>query len=322
MKALKLFFKGLLYLLALLLVALLGYALYAHIAWRDIPVATLEARYGGEQLRTEIVDGVPIRYRLDGAMDSGQALVVLIHNHFMDQGIWDQWRQTLAPHFTVLSYDLSGHGLTGPDPSGRYTVARDVELLGDLLRQLDAQPAALVGSSLGGNIAFTYAAQHNLQALVLINSGGLKRPGSNAEREMPGWADWIFPLIPPVALEKFLGWMIADDAALTVDLQQRFVDMWRRAGNRPAELARLRQYDSGNPDPLLAQISAPTLILWGAANPQLPVALANEFQAKLSTARSVQVIRYPGAGHVLPVERPVASARDSLSFLLTHLKQP
>ena len=322
MNALKLFFKGLLYLLALLLVALLGYALYAHIAWRDIPVATLEARYGGEQLRTEIVDGVPIRYRLDGAMDSGQALVVLIHNHFMDQGIWDQWRQTLAPHFTVLSYDLSGHGLTGPDPSGVYTVARDAELLDGLLRQLDARPAALVGSSLGGNVAFTYAAQQPLQALVLINSGGLKRPGSNAERDMPGWADWVFPLIPPAALQKFLAWMITDDAVLTAGLQQRFVEMWRRQGNRPAELARLRQYDTGNPDPLLAQINAPTLILWGADNPQLPVALADEFQAKLSTARSVQVIRYPGAGHVLPVERPVASARDSLSFLLTHLKQP
>ena len=304
--------RGLGYLLLAVLAAIALYVVYALIAWRDIPIAEMERRYGGPDVSTAEVDGAPIRYRLEG---SGQA-VVLIHNHFMDMGIWDVWAPALAEHHRVLRYDLTGHGLTGPDPSGVYTVQRDVQLLTALLDQLGIESAALIGSSLGGNIAFTFAAQHpeRTHALTLINSGGLKRAGSNSEREMPGWADAVFPLVPPAAFRKFLHWFIVDDAVITPALEQRFVDGFRREGNRSAELGRLRQYDKGTPDAVLAKVTAPTLILWGADNPQLPVDMSVEFTEKLSQARSVDRISYPGAGHVLPLERPAAVA-DVLEFL-------
>ena len=304
--------RGLGYLLLAVLAATALYVVYALIAWRDIPIAEMESRYGGPAVSIADVDGVPIRYRLEGR---GSA-VVLIHNHFMDMGIWEAWAPALSEHHRVLRYDLSGHGLTGPDPSGVYTVQRDVRLLQGLLDQLGMESVALVGSSLGGNIAFTFAAQHpeRTRALTLINSGGLKRAGSNSEREMPGWADAVFPLVPPAAFRKFLRWFIVDDAVITPEMEQRFVDGFRREGNRSAELARLRQYDKGTPDAVLAKVTAPTLILWGADNPQLPVDMSVEFTEKLSQAASVDRISYAGAGHVLPLERPAAVA-DVLEFL-------
>lgn len=307
--------RGLLRLLLALALLLAGYVAYAHWAWRDLPVAPLEAQYGGGNLQTALVDGVPIRYRLQG---QGPALV-LIHSHYFDMGMWDAWLEWLTPHFTVLRFDLSGHGLTGPDPGGIYTVARDVALLDGLLQQLQIGPVALVGSSLGGNIAFTFAAQQpeRVQSLVLINSGGLKREGSRSGQKVPAWADHVLPLVPPLALNRFLRWMMAGDAAAADAETPRFVDLWRRQGNRVAELARLRQFASGEPDALLARITAPTLILWGEQNPQLPVALAAQFEHKLTAAARVQRKTYPGAGHVLPLERPAAAA-DALVFLLAH----
>lgn len=315
MKLLRWLGKALLALFGLVLLAIVGYVAYAKIAWGDIAVEVMEAKYGGADLRVAQVDGVPMRYRLSG---DGPA-VVLIHNHFMDMGIWDAWADALADQFTVLRYDLSGHGLTGPDPSGRYTVARDVELLTGLLDQLQIADVALIGSSLGGNIAFTFAATHSARtrALVLVNSGGLKRAGSNSEREMPGWADAVFPLVPPAAFKKFLNWFIVDDAVITPELEQRFVNGFRRAGNRSAELARLRQYDKGAPDAMLARVQAPTLVMWGADNPQLPVDMSEEFVAKLTSTESVARKTYNGAGHVLPLERPGA-ASDVTAFLEQH----
>jgi pimeloyl-ACP methyl ester carboxylesterase len=314
--ALRRALKGGAAIIALALLAALAYVVYGSIAWRDLPVGTLEARYGGEDLAVASIDGVDIRYRLSG---SGAPLV-LIHSHFFDMGMWDGWLPTLTPHFQVLRYDLSGHGLTGPDPSGRYSVARDVELLTGLLDHLQWQRAHVVGSSLGGNIAFTLAATapERVQALVLINSGGLKRANSRAGREVPGWADRVFPLIPPIALHRFLDWMIVDADAATPALERRFVELWRREGNRSAELGRLRQYQTGDPGPLLAAIRAPTLVLWGEDNPQLPVALAQQFVDALSAAPVVQRRSYAGAGHVLPLERPAESAADTLDFLLTQ----
>ncbi len=320
--ALRWLFKGLAAILACLLLAVLAYVIYGRIAWRDLPASTLEARYGGDDLAIATIDGVDIRYRLTG---EGPPLV-LIHSHFFDMGMWEDWLPTLTPHFQVLRYDLSGHGLTGPDPSGRYSVARDVELLTGLLDHLQWQRAHVVGSSLGGNIAFTLAATapERVETLVLVNSGGLKRANSRAGREVPGWADWVFPLIPPIALHRFLDWMIVDPDAVTPELERRFVELWRREGNRSAELGRLRQYQTGDPEPLLAAIRAPTLVLWGEDNPQLPVAMAQQFVDALSAAPIAQRRTYPGAGHVLPLERPAASARDTLLFLQTqsHTEPP
>ncbi len=305
--------KWLLRLTLALLIGIALYVAYAHWAWRDIPVAKLEQKYGGDTLRTAVVDGLAIRYQLQG---SGPALV-LIHSHYMDMGLWDDWLPLLTPHFTVLRYDLAGHGLTGPDATGVYTVARDVALLDGLLQQLQITDVALVGSSLGGNIAFTFAAQQaeRVRALVLVNSGGLKRANSRSRGEIPAWADQLMPLVPPVALNRFLRWMAADNAPLADALTPRFVDGWRREGNRVAELSRLRQFETGEPDALLAAITAPTLILWGEHNPQLPVALAEQFERKLTAARAVQRKTYPGAGHLLPVERPAETAADTLAFL-------
>lgn len=315
MKFLRALLKWLLRGLLALVVVLAAYVAYAHWAWRDIPFAALEEKYGGDTLRTAEVDGLRIRYRLEG---HGPALV-LIHSHYMDMSLWDAWVPLLTPHFTVLRYDLAGHGLTGPDPKNDYSVEHDVALLDGLLKKLQINEVALVGSSLGGNIAFTFAAQHRerVRALALVNSGGLKRANSRSRGEIPAWADHILPLVPPMALHKFIRWMAAGDEALADQLTPRFVDMWRREGNRPAELARLRQFETGKPDPLLAAITAPTLILWGEKNPQLPVALAEQFEHKLTAARSVQRKSYPGAGHLLPAERPQETATDTLTFLLS-----
>lgn len=319
MRALRWVGKWLLRLLLLVALSFASYVMYAHLAWPDIPAVELDAKYGGPDLKTATVDGLPIRYRQEG---QGPDLV-LIHSHYFDMGMWDTWMPVLTPHFRVLRYDLAGHGLTGPDATGVYTVERDVALLDGLLQQLGIHELALVGSSLGGNIAFTFAAQQpaRVRSLVLVSSGGLKRldkPSRGSGRSIPGWADHIMPLIPPMALRKFVHWMSGGNEAVTASLAPRFIDLWRREGNRVAELARLRQFETGDPDPLLAGITAPSLILWGEQNPQLPVALSEQFAAKLTSARSVQRKTYPGAAHLLPAEQPQASADDALAFLLAQ----
>lgn len=310
--------SGLIYFLLLIVASIATYCGFAWWAWGDIPVQELEQKYGDADLKIAQIDGAPIRYRLQGQALSDQPTVVLVHSHFMDMQLWDQWLPLLTPHYSVLRYDLSGHGLTGPDESGIYTVERDVALLEGLLNELNIQKTLLVGSSLGGNIAFTFTAKNPTQvsALTLINSGGLKKPSGKGRsgKDMPSWADAVFPLVPPAALKSFLLWMTVDDATVSESTQTRFVDFFRRFGNRKAELARLRQFETGDPEPLLATITAPTLILWGADNPQLPVNLASRFKDKLTAAKQVNLKIYEGAGHVLPIERAAASANDTLAF--------
>lgn len=295
------------------LAGLLVYAAVAAIAWRDIPAAELEARYGaGSQVA--MVEGAPLRYRLEGP--AHRPVLVLIHSHYFDMGVWDAWVPLLTRKYRVLRYDIAGHGLTGPDPSGDYTVAHDVKQLAGLLDALGLRDVALVGSSIGGNIAFTFAAEHpeRVWGLVLSNSGGLKRSSRQDGSRIPAWCKPLMYLIPPAALDRFVDWMVADDSVDTTAIKSRFAAMWRREGNRAAEFERLRQFRAGQPLELLAGVTAPVLIQWGEANPQLPVENATQFRAALSASRAVEIVIYPGAGHLLPLERPAESAADILRF--------
>lgn len=298
-----------------LVILVTAYVIFGKIAWRDIPVATLESKYGDPTLQTAVVDGVPLRYRVEGT--PGATWLVLIHSHFMDMRMWDGWVEALGDQYRILRYDLSGHGLTGPDASGVYQVARDVALLEGLLQVEKIDRFHLVGSSLGGNIAFHYASGHSgrLLSLTLINSGGMPRKNNRASGTIPAVADHVFPLIPPMALKAFQRWMVAAPESLDPRDQQRFVDMFFREGNRKAELARLRQYEVTDPSGTLAEITAPTLVLWGADNPQLPAEVSEKFTAKLSQAARKRTVIMQPAGHLLPLEIPAESARVWRQFV-------
>ncbi len=303
-----------------LLLAALSYSAWALWTYRDLSVEVLIERYGGDNLQVIDIDGLPLYYRLDGRPLGEAPVLLLIHSHFFNSRMWDGWVEPLADRFTLLRFDMSSHGLTGPDPSGDYSMARSLDIIHRLLQQLQLERVALVGSSLGGNMAFHYAAQYPQQAshLVLINSGGLKRE-QNSRRNasgIPDWAEWVLRLLPASAYRAFLEWMIVDDALVTDALLREFQDMFRRQGNRAAEIERLRGFDVGEPEAALARVRAPTLVLWGEANPQLPPALADAFVAKLINAPRVEKQLFAGAGHVLPLERPQASAAAVAQFIL------
>lgn len=298
-----------------LAVVLVSWSLWA---WRDIPVAELEQKHGGPELRMAVVDGVPFRYRLEGA-DGGKPVLVLIHSHFFDMRMWDAWMPTLLPDFAVFRYDMPAHGLTGADPSNVYNLPREARLLEGLLQQAGINgEVSVVGSSIGGSIAFTFAANHpeRTRAAVIMHSGGLKREHRGRSGDIPSWASVILRLVPPSGWNKFLDWMVVDPSVLSEETRERFVDMWRRDGNREAEIERLRQFKPTHAEETLAKVRAPTLVLWGEDNPQVPVEMAKQFADALTSARKVEVRTWPKTGHLLPIERPRESAEAVRDFVL------
>ena len=92
------------------------------------------------------------------------------------------WRNQIGPlarHFRVLSYDFRGLGQseTGTEPVGIETFTRDLEAL---LEALGVKRTALMGVSLGGMVAQTFAIRHpeTVTALVLTSTACQLVPGS------------------------------------------------------------------------------------------------------------------------------------------------
>ncbi len=313
------------WLLALPFIALALYCAFALIAYRDIPVDVLEARYGGPDLQQQTVDGVAIRYRVSGPLDGSRPIVVLIHSHFWTMRMWERWMQPLQGEFTLLRYDMTSHGLTGPDPSEDYSAERGADLLNGLMNALQIDKVSLVGSSSGAAVAYTMASQFpdKVEKLVLMNAPGMpKMKNKWVERGMPSWVGFMFYLLPKPLFKPFLEFAVVDKSLISDATVDEFHEMYRREGNRKAEFLRMSRWQPYDMPKILQGVTAPVLIQWGLQNQQLAYDDAEDFKQLLVNAAATQIIIYPDAAHVLPIEKPQASAEDVRQFLLQPLPTP
>ena len=98
-------------------------------------------------------------------------IVTLIHGLGLCQEIWKPFRPAFEEHFRVLSYDLYGHGQSGPitETASLSVYARQIA---NLLDHLDIKQTALVGFSIGGMINRRFAMDFpdQLSKLAILNS--------------------------------------------------------------------------------------------------------------------------------------------------------
>jgi pimeloyl-ACP methyl ester carboxylesterase len=292
-------------------------------AWvyRDIPAGVLEARYATPASRFLNVDGVRIHYRDEG---TGPPLV-LIHANFGSLLSWDDWIPELADRHRVLRFDMTGHGLTGPDPTGDYRLERSVELTERFVDALGLGRFVIGGTSIGGTVAMHYAARHpeRVERLILLSPGALEgRRVQQTGGRLPRAADVLRYVTPRALAEFMLKSRFGDPSRVTDELVDRWYDMWLREGQRPAILARLRTYSSADLERVTRSVRMPTLILWGEKNPQAPVEQAEELRRMLVYAPDVRVMTYPGVGHMAADEAGARIARDVRAWLDTPVAAP
>ena len=293
-----------------------GAAAFLAAAWvyRDIPAEVLEAKYTSPASRFLNVDGVRIHYRDEG---SGPP-VVLIHANFGSLLSWDGWVDTLKDQHRVLRFDMTGHGLTGPDPSGDYSLERTVELTGRFVDALGLDRFTLGGTSIGGTVAMHYAAAHpeRVERLILLSPGALEgRKMQSGGFRLPRAANVLRYVTPRALAEFMLKSRFGDPSKVDDALVDRWYEMWLREGQREAILARLRAYSSADLGQVAAALRVPTLILWGEQNPQAEVSQAAELRKMLVNAPEVQLITYPGVGHMAADEAGPVIARDVLAWM-------
>ncbi|WP_346094973.1 alpha/beta hydrolase [Streptomyces olivaceiscleroticus] len=95
--------------------------------------------------------------------------LLALHGHFGRGRIFAPLAAAPAGRYRVLAPDQRGHGLS--DHGGPFTPDAYVEDAAALLRVLDAGPAAVLGHSMGGAVAFLLAARHPdlVRALVVAD---------------------------------------------------------------------------------------------------------------------------------------------------------
>jgi pimeloyl-ACP methyl ester carboxylesterase len=216
----------------------------------------------------------------------------------------------------VVRFDLPGCGLSEPDRTGDYGDARSVTLVRDLMDRLGLGTATLIGNSMGGRIAWRFAAAFPARTskLVLISPDGFASPGFQYGKppQVPALMHLMKYFLPRALLKMNLAAAYADPTRLTEAVVDRYYELLLASGNRGAMLDRMRQSVLEDPVPLLLHIRTPTLLLWGTKDRLIPYGNAADYLASLPNAT---LVSFADLGHVPHEEAPAESLKALDKFL-------
>jgi 3-oxoadipate enol-lactonase len=224
--------------------------------------------------------------------------------------VWDRQVPQLQRSFRLLRFELPGHGGSAA-PAGEYTIAGlGAGVLG-LLDSLGVDRVGYCGTSLGGMIGMWLAAHapDRIAALGLVCTSAYLPPAAGwLARAEAVRADGMASICGPVMSRWFTPAYTAHEPTVVDAFRAEFerTDLVGYAGCCAAiERMDLR--------PVLAAITAPTLVLAGADDLATPPEHGEVIARGVAGAR-LEVI--PGAAHLAAVSAP-----DRVSAaLLSHLR--
>ena len=257
------------------------------------------------------VNGLACRYLQWGEADSPP--VLLLHGLRSYARTWEPVAQALSGSHRLIAPDFRGRGESGWDPQCSYRTDTYVSDMENLAALLGLKRFAIVGHSMGGTVAYAYAARHpdQVTALVIEDIG----PGSSTETagatrilsEMADTPSRFGSLEEVRAYWRGIRPDITEEA-----LASRIENTVRPLGDGGYEwrldmagIAEARR----TPDPTGAvdlwscvdELRCPTLVVRGARSDFLPAGTCEQMALRQPLLRWEQV---PDAGHYVHDDNP------------------
>jgi len=252
--------------------------------------------------------------------------VVFVHGFSNDRFVWEDLARALPERFRPIAYDLRGHGDSGWSLDCRYHLqdhARDLRVVFDAL---GLTRAAIVGHSMGGNVATLFASQNpeRVRALALVDTGPAL--GTDAWRRASGDVSEQARAYGDVAeYRKLLGLAYPLASPATLDRLARSSLVQRCDGRFEPKLDPVLLELLGTDEQLreteallwdaLAKLRCPVLLARGERSAMLPETVARKMTSVIADALLVQI---PNAGHAVMFDNGAALGAALVDFLVAH----
>jgi len=246
------------------------------------------------------INGLETYYAVEGQGDP----VVLLHGWGASSQSLSPLSEALATMFHVLAVDLPGFGWSQPPPSA--WGAREYAVhIRRFMQERGIDRAALVGHSFGGRVAIALAAAEprRVSRLVLVASAGIRRPRG---------AGYYLRVATAKLVKRFFslpGWGAMGQRVITKWYARLGSRDYRTAGSMRPTLVKVVNEDL---TPILPAIQAPTLILWGDRDSEVPRSAMETMATKIPHSR---LVIFPGAGHFPFLDAPEEFATTLKEFL-------
>lgn len=307
----KLIFRTLTVLVAALVIFVIAAIGFVYLAPETVTRVFLDVerkRSGLVRKEIGLPDGTHYVY-LEGGQ--GEPLM-LLHGFGGNKDGFTRVARFLTSHYRVIIPDHIGFGESAHPQDADYSPIAQAECLHSLAQALGIQTLHLGGSSMGGQIALTYAALHttDVKSLWLIDPAGVWTAPESELRKiiretghnplMAGNEDefaQLFPFVmhdPPFIPRPMMN-VIAQERIRNFALEQRI----------------FKQISEDSLEERVRGLATPSLIVWGDRDRTINVATADVLNKLMPNS---QVIIMPDIGHLPMIEHPRQSAEDYLRF--------
>jgi len=237
--------------------------------------------------------------------------ILFIHGFPFDRTMWRPVTATLTGRRRITP-DLRGLGLS--DVPDHYAMAEYADDVAALLDALHVPQAVVCGLSMGGYVAFELIRRHpgRVRALILAatkseaddEAGKRRRDDLIALVERQGTgalADLLLPQLLAPATRTAMP-----------DVVQHLRAMIEESPVRGVVGALRAMRDRADATPILGKIQVPALVIAGRDDQLIPPATSRNLADAIPGALFRLI---PDAGHLCPLEQPVATGRVIAEFL-------
>lgn len=225
--------------------------------------------------------------------------IVFIHGLAGDARMWDQHAAYLADRFQVVRYDLRGHGRSTMPADAPYSHSDD---LAELLDHLAIERAIVVGQSMGGEIAVSFALGYpeRVTRLVLVDTALNGYEWSSAWNE--SWGDVVDACVRgdrPAIVEAILAHPVLEVTVRIPEVRAILAEIF--AGYSGWHFANRDPLVQDDPPSIqrLREITVPVLFVTGDSTIPDFLRIADILSTGIPDIRRVDL---PGVGHVSPLE--------------------
>lgn len=270
-----------------------------------LTVEQLRAKYGDRHGYVATIGGVEVYYKDEGA---GPALL-MVHGSVSSLNTWDGIVARLKGRYRIIRYDVPPGGLSGSVSDAAAAAVRPTDIAEGLLAQLGVTHITFIGVSSGGTLGVFLAAKRPdlVDRLIIANtpadpvSTAHLRPSpafeaAQKEAKATGFQSRQF-------WDLFHDYFSGDPKRISPGVREHYYDINRR-GPEANPIALVAQVaDHAKALDAMAHVTAPTLLIWGGADPLLP-APAMDTLAGYLTHAPVSKLLLPDVGHYPPLEVP------------------
>lgn len=264
---------------------------------------------------------LPLNQEIIHFVEAGQGEpLLLVHGFIAWSFTWRHNLPALAERFHTYAPDLRGFGLSQRGTHLRYGLDDQADLLAAFLDAMQVKRTALIGHSMGGEIALRFALRHphRLKGMVLV------APSALVQRQRR-WAErWLLPVpgLGPLAVRaallnrRFAARSVREaryhsGTACEADVAGYHLPACI-PGSARSFVKMLRDLDFGAATGRLGEVEHRTLIVWGENDPWLPVAHGYRLVKLLPRA---DLVTFPNCGHVPHEEYPDRFHQVVIPFL-------